>query len=68
MANIKVYLDNNEETVAEYFIADEYVEIATTYILEAIRLKVVDIEKKKLLEEIDATLAERVNDKVAIIK
>ena len=65
MAKILVRDDADTETLAEYYIADEYVENALREITERIRVYVSEQERQKLLEEQSSVLTERIDAKVS---
>jgi len=67
MAKARILTDDESAILAEFFIDDEYIGQAIKYVQEAVTTYIVEEERKKLLIEVDATLAERVNEKVAII-
>ncbi len=67
MAKIKIYDDNEQMILVEYFISDEYLESAMALISEQIRTYVLVQEKEKMIVEMDEELKNRVNANVAII-
>lgn len=67
MAKVKV-LNDDDVLMAEYFVDNEYVGFLIDNIRQRVNEFVVEQERQKLLAEIDDTLKERVNAKLAVVK